>query len=131
MRAEGWLRNPIRGDHQSRLADLEVSETDLDGFPNWPPRSIYPQTLVLEFSVAPGVTEVQIAPLWEGELSFVPDDDAAGNPTLPGDAVEANYGSWSVEGDLLLTTRLPPRPSAGDHLDAFATLVPFVTPAPE
>ena len=56
MRDYHFLRTPIRGDHQSRLVDLEVGEAPLAGDPA--PAQVYPQTLELSFEVAPTVTEV-------------------------------------------------------------------------
>lgn len=101
MRDYHFLRTPIRGDHQARLVDLEVGEAPLAGDPA--PAQVYPQTLELSFEVAPTVTEVQIAPLWEGELIFLA-DSTAGNPATPADVTPAAYPSWSVTGDLVLRT---------------------------
>jgi len=101
MRSYHFLRTPIRADHQSRLLDLEVREAPLAGDPA--PDQVYPQTLELSFEVDAAVTEVQIAPLWEGELIFLA-DSTAGHPAAPADVTPAAYAGWPVTGDLILRT---------------------------
>src|SRR4051794_32971037 len=119
MRPDRFLRTPVRGDHQARLRDLGVGEAALEGNPA--PGNPYPQTLEVSFRVDAGVTEVQIAPLWEGQLQFVP-DSVAGNPTTPDQVLESRFGTWSVVGDLVLRTLLPAVP--GGHETAFTTHLP-------
>ena len=124
MRPDRFLRTPVRGDHQARLRDLGVGEAALEGNPA--PDTPYPQTLEVSFRVDAGVTEVQIAPLWEGQLQFVP-DSVAGNPTTPDQVLESRFGAWSVVGDLVLRTfAVVP----GGHETAFMTHLPAFTPIP-
>jgi hypothetical protein len=59
MRSSGFLRTPIRSDHQSRLKNLQVSEQGFDPSPGDPS----PQTLLISFKLAQGQSEVQTAPL--------------------------------------------------------------------
>src|SRR5262249_14875147 len=127
MRRDSFLRTPIRGDHQNRLQNIQVSEVALSGNPP-AAAPFYPQTLEITFDPAPGVTEVQIAPLWEGTLRFLP-ESSAGNPTDPAQVTRASFPGWSVTGDLLLLT--PPSVPGSSSLDeAFAAHVPLVRPAP-
>ena len=119
MRDYHFLRTPIRGDHQSRLVDAQVNEAALAGDPA--PDEVYPQTLEVSFEVAPAVTEVQIAPLWEGALIFLP-DATTGNPVDPVDVTPAAYPGWSVTGDLVLRTL----PSSANFAVAFERNVPLV-----
>ena len=99
MRDYHFLRTPIRGEDQWGLLDLQISEASSVGDP--PPDQVYPQTLEISFDVAPATAEVQIAPLWEGSLIFLP-DSTAGNPVDPAEVSPANYPNWSVTGDLVL-----------------------------
>src|SRR5262245_1670535 len=123
MRTYHFLRTPIRGDHQSRVLDVLVSEAPLEGDP--PAGAVYPQTLEISFETVLGVTEVQIAPLWEGMLRFLP-ESTAGNPTDPADVTPANYPGWAVTGDLVLSTIA----GTPGFEEAFADLVPVVGRAP-
>ena len=123
MRTFHFLRTPIRGDHQSRVLDVQVSEAPLEGDP--PTDAVYPQTLEIAFETVLGVTEVQIAPLWEGLLRFLPESTAV-NPTDPAEVTPANYPGWSVTGDLILST-IAGTPGFDE---AFADLVPLVGRAP-
>jgi len=118
-----FLRTPIRGEDQWSLLDLQVGEASLVGDPQ--PDQVYPQTLEISFDVALGTTEVQIAPLWEGSLIFLP-DSTAGNPLDPAEVSLANYPNWSVTGDMVLTT------IAGtvDFADAFAFHIPLIRRVP-
>ena len=93
MRDYHFLRTPIRGDHQSRLVDVQVNEAELAGDPA--PDEVYPQTLEVSFEVAPAVTEVQIAPLWEGALIFLP-DATTGNPVDRDELIKALESFRSV-----------------------------------
>lgn len=119
MRDYHFLRTPIRGDHQSQLTDVQVSEAALAGDPA--PDAVYPQTLEIHFEPQPAVTEVQIAPLWEGALIFLP-DATTGNPVDPVDVTPAAYPGWSVTGDLVLRTL----PNSANFAVAFERNVPLV-----
>jgi hypothetical protein len=88
MRPTKFLRTPIRADHQSRITNLAVSEAA--GGP-----------LQLTFGVTQGVTEVQVAPLWQGELFFLSDDKSA-NPKQVSDVIAANFPAWKLAGELVL-----------------------------
>ena len=100
MRANEFLRTPVRADHQARMLDLTVSEQPLVtaalavGDP-------LPQSLVLEFSVDAAQNEVQIAPCWEGDLWFVP-EATTGYPQAPADVTQARAAQWDLTGDLVL-----------------------------
>jgi hypothetical protein len=123
MRTYHFLRTPIRGDHQSRVLGVQVSEAPAQGDP--PADAVYPQTLEISFETVLGVTEVQIAPLWEGLLRFVP-ASTAGHPTDPAEVTRANYPGWAVTGDLILST-IAGTPGFDD---AFGDLVPLVGRVP-
>lgn len=126
MREDGFLRAPIRGDHQVRLRNLQIGEAALAGDPD--PAAPFPQTLEIDFDVDAAVSEVQIAPLWEGMLRFVP-DSVVNHPAAPADVTEAQFPTWAVVGDLILRSYLSflgPSELEG----AFATHIPFVSPAP-
>lgn len=120
MRTDGFLRTPIRGDQQSRMLNLTITETILLGNPVI--AAPYPQSLEIAFTTAAGVAEVQIAPLWEGMFRFVA-DDVSKNPTDPALVTQANYPNWSVTGDLILRTWYGLEGPFKKH-------IPFVTPAP-
>jgi hypothetical protein len=120
MRIDGFLRTPIRGDHQIRMQNLTVSEVALSGNPTT--AAPYPQSLEITFSATVGVSEVQIAPLWEGLLRFIA-DDVTHNPTDPDQVSETQYLNWSVTGDLILRTWYGLE-------EAFKKHIAFVTPAP-
>ncbi|MBN1814688.1 MAG: hypothetical protein JXA14_22805 [Anaerolineae bacterium] len=120
MRIDGFLRTPIRGEHQNRLQNLQVAECALMGTPA--PTDPYPQTLEISFHVMADVSEVQISPLWEGVLQFIP-DSTANNPKDPAQVTKANFPGWSVTGDLILRT--------WHGLEkAFATHIAFISPPP-
>ncbi len=120
MRTEGFLRAPIRADQQNRMLNLTIAETALSGNP--PIGGPYPQSLEISFTTAAGVTEIQIAPLWEGTFRFIA-DDVAKNPTDPASVTQSNYPSWSVTGDLILRT--------WSSLEApFQKHIAFITPSP-
>ena len=123
MRPFHFLRTPIRGDHQSDVTGVRVTEAPLRGDP--PPDAVYPQTLEISFETVLGVTEVQIAPLWEGLLRFLP-ESTAGHPIDPADVTRANYPGWPVTGDLILST-LAGTPGFDD---AFRDLIPLICHAP-
>jgi hypothetical protein len=125
MRLDGFLRAPIRGDHQGRLLNLKTGDVALAGDPD--PASPYPQTLEIEFDVDAAVKEVQIAPLWEGMLRFIP-DSTLNHPTVPTDVTEAQFPNWAVVGDLILRNYVGFGPSELDG--AFAVHIPFVSPVP-
>jgi hypothetical protein len=123
MREDRFLRTPVRGDHQRGLLDLQIGEAPLVGDPQLD--QTYPQTLEISFEVAATTPEVQIAPLWEGSLIFLP-DSTAGNPLDPVEVTPANYPNWSVTGDLVLVT------IAGTHGfdSAFAAHIPLIGRVP-
>ncbi len=123
MRTFHFLRTPIRGDHQSRVLGVALSEAPPVGDPS--PADPYPQSLEISFDTVLGVTEVQIAPLWEGTLRFVP-ESTAGAPSDPAEVTPGNYAGWPVTGDLLLTTVGGTR----GFEQAFADLVPLVGRVP-
>jgi hypothetical protein len=126
MRTDGFLRTPIRGDHQSQIANVAVSDVALVRDPAV--ADVFPQTLELAFDVNASVTEVQIAPVWPGSLKFFPDDPVK-NVIQPGDVMQANMNTWSLTGDLVLSNE-----GAGLGLDlksAFGTHVPIVTAPPD
>ncbi|WP_346534406.1 hypothetical protein [Micromonospora sp. DPT] len=121
MRRNTFLRTPVRGDMQSRLRNVTVTEVPPEGDPK--PGDSFPQTLELSFDTdTPGLA-VEIAPLWEGALQFIP-DTIARNPTVPAEVVESRYDKWSVTGDLLLKT------PASVHEDAFRQHLPGFDPVP-
>lgn len=125
MRVDGFLRTPIRGADQARLRELKVVEAPLSGNPD--PTQPYPQTTDITFTLADATAPVQIAPLWEGDLVFVP-DAAKGNPRVAGQVNPDSYPHWSVTGALLLRTW----PGAGNlQATAFATHLPLLDPAPD
>ncbi len=120
MRNDGFLRTPIRGNHQNRLQNLQVDERPLSGNPA--PSEPYPQTLEISFEVASTTTEIEIAPLWEGALFFLP-DSTANKPANPLDVTESNVANWSLTGDIVLQSL--------NVIDkAFATHIPFISPPP-
>lgn len=122
MRQTGFLRTPIRADHQNLMQNLVVAEQPLTGNPS--PSNAYPQTLVISFDTT--ATEVQIALLWEGMLYFLP-DDTNNLPEKSSDVTEANFANWSLVGDLVLHTE----GISFRRLDeAFNTHIPFIQPAP-
>ena len=86
MRTYHFLRTPIRGDHRSRVLGVQLTEAPPAGDPA--PAEPYPQSLEISFDTVLGVTEVQIAPLWEGQLRFLP-ETTAGAPTDPADVTPA------------------------------------------
>jgi hypothetical protein len=124
MRQTTFLRTPIRAEHQGRLLNLQVAEQPLAGDPS--PTDIYPQTLLITFRVAPGTTEVQIAPLWEGSFKFLA-DSTAGYPTDPSQVTDANFPQWNLVGDLVLETGLP---DIIDLKSAFASQISLISPPP-
>ena len=126
MRDLHFLRTPIRGDHQDRIQNIQISETPLDGNPL--PSQVYPQTLEISFDVLPSVTEVQIAPLWEGYLIFRP-DSTVGNPIDPSEVIEANVTNWSLKGDLILRSYIS-FVNESNFENAIKALIPLVTPVP-
>ncbi len=124
MRELHFLRTPIRGDHQDRLQNIQISEVPLEGNPL--PNQVYPQTLKISFELTPTATELQIAPLWEGFLLFLP-DATVGNPMDPSEVTEANYANWSIIGDLVLRSYI----SFNDESDFrkyFEQVIPFINP---
>ena len=126
MRRDGFLRTPIRSNHQDRLKNLLLSEVALDGNPD--PTMPYPQTLELSFDVATGVTDVQIAFPWEGLVQFFP-DSTLNHPTAPADVTIARYPTWAVVGDLVLRTPVLFGSGSGLH-KAFTTHLPIVDRVP-
>ena len=119
MRTSDFLRTPIRGDHQSRVLGVQLAEAPPAGDPAH--AEPYPQSLEISFDTVLGVTEVQIAPLWEGQLRFVP-EATTGAPTDPADVTPAAYPGWPVTGDLLLTTVA----GTSGFEQAFKDLVPLI-----
>jgi hypothetical protein len=101
MRANGFLRTPIRADHQDRMENVTLTERPFVGNPS--PSEPYPQTLEITFTPAAGVTEIQLAPCWEGDLFFIA-DDSTGYPTRADQVVQANAANWPLVGDLVLVT---------------------------
>lgn len=126
MRRDGFLRTPIRSDHQGRLQNLVIAETALSGDPD--PALPFPQTLELSFDVAAATSEVQLALPWEGLLRFVP-DSTLNHPTVPADVSVARYPMWAVVGDLVLRTITLFGNGSGLQ-EAFATYLPLVDPFP-
>lgn len=122
MRVDGFLRTPVRGDHQTRLRSLAVGEVPVAGDPS--PGMPFPQTLEISFEVDAPDTEVQIAPLWEGAIRFVPDSTSR-NPSVPEQVLPSRYPTWSVVGDLVLQAH---RHGSTDHTDAFEKHLPGFTP---
>jgi hypothetical protein len=117
-----FLRTPIRADHQSRLTIVEIDEEPLSGNPA--PADPHPQTLKVIFTPASSSTEIQIAPLWEGDLVFIA-DSTAGYPSQPADVTEANAQNWPLTGDLILVTR-----DLGGMAAALKKSAPLVDPPP-
>lgn len=126
MRDLHFLRTPIRGDHQDRLQNIHIGEVALNGNPL--PNQVYPQTLEISFDVVANVTEIQIAPLWEGFFLFLP-DSTAGNPVDPSEVIESNYTNWSLTGDLILRSYTGFLQDS-DFAGAFNGAIPLVTPPP-
>jgi hypothetical protein len=126
MRRDGFLRTPIRADHQARLLNLGIGEAALAGDPA--PAAAYPQTLEISFDVAAGTTEVQVALPWEGSLRFLP-DSTLNHPATPAEAIEARFPTWGVTGDLALLTRSLVGSNAG-LAEAFAAHLPLIDPLP-
>jgi hypothetical protein len=126
MRDSNFLRTPVRADHQGRLLDISIGEAPLAGDPQ--PNDVFPQTLEISFLVDPAVTEVQLAPLWEGYFLFIP-DSTAGNPANTADVTRANYPNWSVTGDLVLRSYIDftVQPNL---MTAFAAQIPFIPKIP-
>jgi len=118
MRASGFLRTPIRADHQDRMLDITIDEAPFAGNPS--PADPYPQTLLISFTPVAAATEIQIAPCWEGDFYFIADDQA-GYPTTSAQVTQTNAGSWPLTGDLLLVTR--DLGKQGDALKSHATLL--------
>ena len=102
MRANGFLRTPIRAQHQAGMTQVEIDETPFAGNPL--PSDPYPQTLLISFVPDAGITDIQIAPCWEGELAFIA-DDMTGFPTAVAQVTAANAASWPLVGDLVLVSR--------------------------
>lgn len=123
MRVDGFLRTPLRGDQQRLIRDLVVAESPLRGDPD--PAAPYPQTLELTFSLPPDSPAIQVAPLWEGTLSFVP-ATTRGQPTVPAEVSPDRFDRWSVTGDLVLRTwAMTEFGPSGFH-----THLPWIDPAP-
>jgi hypothetical protein len=117
-----FLRTPIRADHQSRMTIVAIDEEPIAGDPS--PADPYPQTLKLTFTPASASTEIQIAPLWEGDLVFIA-DSTAGYPSQAADVTVANAQNWPLTGDLVLVTR-----DLGGMSAAFRASAPFIDPPP-
>jgi hypothetical protein len=126
MRRDGFLRTPIRADHQARLQNLTITEAALNGNPD--PALPYPQTLEISFDVAASTTEVQVAMPWEGLVQFLP-DSTLNHPAAPGDVTVARYPTWAVAGDLVLRTYVLFGSESGMK-EAFSTHLPLVDPIP-
>lgn len=126
MRDLHFLRTPIRGDHQDYLQNLEINEVALNGNPL--ANDAYPQTLEISFDLDSTVTEIQIAPLWEGFFRFIP-DSTLGSPTDPSEVIESNYTNWSVTGDLILRSYVNFTEDLSME-EAFELAIPFITPIP-
>jgi hypothetical protein len=124
MRQTTFLRTPIRADHQSRLLNLQVAEQALAANPS--PTDVYPQTLLINFGIAAGTSEVQIAPLWEGSFRFLA-DSTDGYPTDPSEVTEANFPQWKLVGDLVLESGVK---EMIDMRKAFGTQLPLISPPP-
>jgi hypothetical protein len=84
------------------MENVSIGEAPFGGDPS--PTDPYPQTLLISFTPAPGVTEVQIAPCWEGDLYFIADDQT-GYPTSVAQVTQASAANWPLVGDLVLVTR--------------------------
>ncbi|MFI0446902.1 hypothetical protein [Actinomadura sp. 6N118] len=123
MRDFHFLRTPIRGDQQFGLVDVQVGEAPLQGDPR--PADVYPQTLEISFEPGTAGPDVQIAPLWEGTLFFLP-DSTVGGPADPADVTPAAYPNWPVEGDLILRTNA----GSADFDDAFGFHIPLIGRVP-
>jgi len=126
MRRDGFLRVPIRADHQGRIQNISIGETALNGDPD--PTLPYPQSLEISFDVVGGNTEVQVAPPWEGFIYFIP-DSTLNHPTVPSDVSVGNFPMWPVTGDLLIRS-MNSFAGSGGLDDAFATHLPLVDPLP-
>jgi hypothetical protein len=126
MRQTVFLRTPIKAAHQGRMQNLQVSEQPPAGNPA--AGDVYPQTLIVSFDVAAGTTDVEIAPLWEGYLYFLP-DDTTGYPTKPEEVTPANFDKWRLVGDLVLhnTRGFLDESAAVDQ--AFASHIKLIRPA--
>jgi hypothetical protein len=127
MRANGFLRTPIRGDHQARLQNLRGTEVPLAGNPA--SGTPYPQALEISFDVQQGTTEIQISPVLEGTLLFIP-DSTSNNPTDPAQVVEASYPGWSVTGDLLLRA-VGVFGGSNELAAVFSQHIPLIAPPPD
>lgn len=123
MRTTGFLRTPIRADHQDRMEDITLTERPFVGDPS--PSEPYPQTLEITFTPAAGVTEIQLAPCWEGDLFFIA-DDSTGYPTKADQVVQANAANWSLVGDLVLVSNR----DLGGQAKALLAHTPLLESAP-
>jgi hypothetical protein len=121
MRNDGFLRTPVRSDHQDRMKNLEVLEVPPSGNPN--PQTYYPQSLAISFEIEEETKEIQISPLWEGFLYFFAKDVAL-IPTDLNRINESNFPDWPVVGDMVLLT------TSESHEHAFHTHVSFISVAP-
>lgn len=122
MRTTAYLRTPIRADHQDRMTMLTLGEDPFAGNPL--PKGPWPQSLVLTFTPASGVSEIQIAPCWEGYLTFLA-DDKTGYPTQPSAVTKANAVQWPLKGDLVLDVR-----DLGGMAKTLTTHAPSIDPVP-
>lgn len=127
MRETGFLRTPIKASHESRLTQLAVSEQPLKANPD--AFEVYPQTLNISFEPAAGTTEIEIAPLWEGQIYFLA-DDTTGYPTKPEQVTPGNFDTWNVVGDLVLHTSRNPIDDTSSIEAAFGAHVKMIRPAP-
>ena len=127
MRILEFLRTPIRASEESKLQNLNVSEQPLAANPA--AGDVYPQTLIISFEVNTGVTEIQIAPLWEGAFIFLA-DDTTGYPTKPEEVTAENFSKWNLVGDLVLHSTKKLLDEESSIESAFENSVPLIRPAP-
>lgn len=104
------------------MTNTTIDETPLAGDPS--PSAPYPQTLLISFVPDAGVTDVQVAPCWQGDLVFLA-DDTTGYPTTAAEVTMANAASWPLVGDLVLVTR-----DLGKHEKTFKTHLTLIETPP-
>ena len=127
MRVNGFLRAPIRVEHQSLLRNVQVSDVPFAQDPT-DPAAPYPQALEISFEPSAGVTEVQISLPWEGMLSFIP-DSTAGYPRNVEAVSRENSKQWPLKGMLVLKSLQSFKDSPGLS-EAFSSHLPVVSPSP-
>lgn len=127
MRETGFLRTPIKASQQNLIKNLRVTEQAPAANPA--AADVYPQTLIVSFNVEDGTTDVEVAPLWEGEVFFL-SDDTTGYPTKPEDIIPPNFDKWTLVGDLVLHTARGLLDDSAPHEEAFASHVSLIRPAP-